>query len=280
MHLTIWVPKCWMDQEVVKKQLITLAVAGTRTALYRAVPPKLDHWRLISAVGGRLREKSGRLREKREEEEKKTKKRRRKPSACSRSRIVVTLACGSLARRRPRIAGAPSAADRRCIVARGSPALVAARTRARRKIEATSGNFTLSFQRPFLDRAEHLTEDVVSVFPVADSLEQYLMFPHLIVLVKVCNFDLYRPVLAVHTGPPGYRCADRPLPRGSVNRLKKKSTVGGRLRKKREEEEEKKKKIRGEERIPRPRAVLARLPSPPAGRPLPRPLFLPREETD
>lgn len=29
--------------------------------------------------------------------------------------------------------------------------------------------------RPFLDHAEHLTEDVVSVFPVADSLEQYVM---------------------------------------------------------------------------------------------------------
>ncbi|THU43751.1 hypothetical protein C4D60_Mb02t00030 [Musa balbisiana] len=29
--------------------------------------------------------------------------------------------------------------------------------------------------RPFLDCAEHLTEDVVSVFPVADSLEQYVM---------------------------------------------------------------------------------------------------------
>ncbi|XP_072998980.1 protein unc-13 homolog isoform X2 [Typha latifolia] len=29
--------------------------------------------------------------------------------------------------------------------------------------------------RPFLDRAQHLTEDVVSVFPAADSLEQYIM---------------------------------------------------------------------------------------------------------
>jgi hypothetical protein len=30
-------------------------------------------------------------------------------------------------------------------------------------------------QRPFLEHAEHLTEDVVSVFPAADSLEQYIM---------------------------------------------------------------------------------------------------------
>ncbi|RWW82891.1 hypothetical protein BHE74_00008614 [Ensete ventricosum] len=86
----------------------------------------------------------------------------------------------------------------------------------------------------------------------------------------VCNFDLYRPVQAVHISPPGYWYADRPLPGSSVKnqslavdfgrrrsistvggRLKKKSTVGGRLR--------------GEERIPRLRAVLARLPSSPAG---------------
>ncbi|RWV92435.1 hypothetical protein GW17_00045194, partial [Ensete ventricosum] len=30
-------------------------VAGTRTARYRAVPPKIDYRRSISAVGGRLR---------------------------------------------------------------------------------------------------------------------------------------------------------------------------------------------------------------------------------
>ncbi|RWV91520.1 hypothetical protein GW17_00046190 [Ensete ventricosum] len=33
---------------------------------------------------------------------------------------------------------------------------------------------------------------------------------------KVCNFDLYCPVRAVHTGPPDYRYADRPLPGGSI----------------------------------------------------------------
>ena len=31
------------------------------------------------------------------------------------------------------------------------------------------------FQKPFLDGAEHLTEDAVTVFPVADSLEQYII---------------------------------------------------------------------------------------------------------
>ncbi|RZR99417.1 hypothetical protein BHM03_00028987 [Ensete ventricosum] len=32
----------------------------------------------------------------------------------------------------------------------------------------------------------------------------------------VCNFDQYCLVRAVHTGPPGYRFADRSLPGGSV----------------------------------------------------------------
>lgn len=30
-------------------------------------------------------------------------------------------------------------------------------------------------QKPFSDGAEHLTEDVASVFPAADSLEQYII---------------------------------------------------------------------------------------------------------
>ncbi|RWW44170.1 hypothetical protein BHE74_00050091, partial [Ensete ventricosum] len=33
---------------------------------------------------------------------------------------------------------------------------------------------------------------------------------------KVCNFDLYRPIRVVHTGPSVYRYADRPLPGGST----------------------------------------------------------------
>ncbi|RWW31148.1 hypothetical protein GW17_00004238 [Ensete ventricosum] len=35
-------------------------------------------------------------------------------------------------------------------------------------------------------------------------------------LHKVCNFDIYRPVWAVHTDPPSCRYADRPLPGGST----------------------------------------------------------------
>lgn len=39
--------------------------------------------------------------------------------------------------------------------------------------------------RPFLDRAEHLTEDTVSVFPAAESFEQYVMM----VIASVCGED-------------------------------------------------------------------------------------------
>ncbi|RRT46561.1 hypothetical protein B296_00054355, partial [Ensete ventricosum] len=52
-------------------------VTGTRTARYRTILPKIDHRQPIEGeidVGDRLREKSGRLREKREEEEEKKKK--------------------------------------------------------------------------------------------------------------------------------------------------------------------------------------------------------------
>lgn len=37
-------------------------------------------------------------------------------------------------------------------------------------------------QRPFLENAEHLTEDTIAVFPAADSLEQYIMQ----VIVSTC----------------------------------------------------------------------------------------------
>lgn len=36
-------------------------------------------------------------------------------------------------------------------------------------------NANVLFQKPFLGVAEHLTEDVISVFPAADNLEQYIM---------------------------------------------------------------------------------------------------------
>lgn len=39
------------------------------------------------------------------------------------------------------------------------------------------------FQKPFLDSAEHLTEDIVAVFPAADSLEQYIIE----IIVQTCE---------------------------------------------------------------------------------------------
>ncbi|RWW65884.1 hypothetical protein BHE74_00026782, partial [Ensete ventricosum] len=86
-------------------------------------------------------------------------------------------------------------------------------------------------------------------------------------MTKVCNFDLYRPVRTVHTGLPDYR-SRRFRQKSTVGgRLREKSTIGDQLRKKKGRRRGKEKKQRrGEERIPRLRAVLARLPSPPAGR--------------
>ncbi|RWW50978.1 hypothetical protein BHE74_00042712, partial [Ensete ventricosum] len=93
-------------------------VAGTRTARYRAVPPKIDCRQSISAVGSRLkgeidhrrsiegeidrrrsieREKGKKKKKRKKKEKKKEKRRKRIPIARTRS---------SLARRhRPRVAG-------------------------------------------------------------------------------------------------------------------------------------------------------------------------------
>ncbi|RWW30044.1 hypothetical protein GW17_00005392, partial [Ensete ventricosum] len=92
-------------------------------------------------------------------------------------------------------------------------------------------------------------------------------------ICKVCNFDLYRPVRAVHTGPPGYRYADRSLPDGFVKN--RPSTVDfGRRRPIKEEidhrqsiEEEKgKKKRKRKKKKEGKKEYLARLSSPPASR--------------
>ncbi|RZS22052.1 hypothetical protein BHM03_00054776, partial [Ensete ventricosum] len=89
---------------------------------------------------------------------------------------------------------------------------------------------------------------------------------------KVCNFDLYRSVWAVHIGPSGYRYTGRPLPGGSVkNRpsavdFDHRRPILKEIDRRRSIEEEKgkkkrkrKKKRREEERIPRQRR-----PRPPA----------------
>ncbi|RWW57107.1 hypothetical protein BHE74_00036128 [Ensete ventricosum] len=63
----------------------------------------------------------------------------------------------------------------------------------------------------------------ISRFDTFYDTKHWLSTRALIVLCdssKVCNFDLYRPVWVVHTGPSGYRYADRPLLGGSIkNRL-------------------------------------------------------------
>ncbi|RZR94754.1 hypothetical protein BHM03_00023532 [Ensete ventricosum] len=100
---------------------------------------------------------------------------------------------------------------------------------------------------------------------------------------KVFHTDLYHPVRAVCTGPPGYLYADRLLPGGTAkNRsstvdFNRRQSIEGEIdrrrsiegekgkKKKKKKRKRRKKRRRGEEeRIPR--AVLARLPSPPVGR--------------
>ncbi|RWW40508.1 hypothetical protein BHE74_00054078, partial [Ensete ventricosum] len=100
---------------------------------------------------------------------------------------------------------------------------------------------------------------------------------------KVCNFDLYRPVLAVHTGPPCCWYADRPLLGGTANN--RPSAVDFDCQQSIEGEIDRWRLIsiidgrrRGKKRRKRkPSAVLARAPLPGEH---PRPLFLPREETE
>ncbi|RWV99824.1 hypothetical protein GW17_00037248 [Ensete ventricosum] len=125
------------------------------------------------------------------------------------------------------------------------------------------------------------------------------------VLIKVCNFDLYRPVRAVHIGPPGYRYTNHPLSgdtiknrplavdfshrwsiEGEIDRRQSISTVGSRLREKltvgdrlREKKGRRGRRRRGkeeEEKKSYPHAVLATRGSPAR----PRAFFLPRKEME
>ncbi|RZS12635.1 hypothetical protein BHM03_00044109 [Ensete ventricosum] len=94
-------------------------VAGMRNARYQAVPPKIDCRRSISAISGRLREKStidDRLREKssvgdrlREKKGRRRKKKRGVPISLRHPCRRAVIACGSPAparRRHPRVTGA------------------------------------------------------------------------------------------------------------------------------------------------------------------------------
>ncbi|RWW00191.1 hypothetical protein GW17_00036861 [Ensete ventricosum] len=47
-----------------------------------------------------------------------------------------------------------------------------------------------------------------------------------LIALKVCNFDLYRPIWAVHTGPPGYQYADHSLPDSTAKIDRRRSIEG------------------------------------------------------
>ncbi|RZS19825.1 hypothetical protein BHM03_00052260 [Ensete ventricosum] len=88
---------------------------------------------------------------------------------------------------------------------------------------------------------------------------------------KDCNFDLYRPIRAVCTGPPGYWYADRPLSGGTAKIDCRRSIEG--------EKGEKKKKKKKRKRGRRKKYLV---PSSPARRrrPRSRAILLPCEETE
>ncbi|RZS17883.1 hypothetical protein BHM03_00050088 [Ensete ventricosum] len=124
-------------------------------------------------------------------------------------------------------------------------------------------------------------EQLVSCSAPANALARLRLFANIvpIALFKVCNLDLYRPVRAVHIGPPRYRYADRPLPGGSVKNRPSTVDFGRRWpilkeidRRRSIEEEKGKKKRKRKKKKKRGRKntslafVLARLPSRPAGR--------------
>ncbi|RWW90221.1 hypothetical protein BHE74_00000621 [Ensete ventricosum] len=81
-------------------------------------------------------------------------------------------------------------------------------------------------------------------------------------LPKECNFDLYCPVRALHTGPPGYRYADRPLPGGTTKIDHRRSIERKEERRKRGKEERgrrgaEEKSTSSPVRRPRPCAITA-----------------------
>ncbi|RWW11466.1 hypothetical protein GW17_00024926 [Ensete ventricosum] len=89
-----------------------------------------------------------------------------------------------------------------------------------------------------------------------------MCFSHFMLLSKDCNFDLYRPVGAVCTGPPGYQYTDRLLPGGTAKIDRRRSIEGEKGKKKKKRKRRKKKKKRREEERstscrPRLRAIAA-----------------------
>ncbi|RRT65672.1 hypothetical protein B296_00017387 [Ensete ventricosum] len=84
--------------------------------------------------------------------------------------------------------------------------------------------------------------------------------------IKECNFDLYRSVWAVRTGPPGYRYADQLLPGGTVKidrwqliegEIDCRRSIEGEKGKKKKKKRKKRKKKKKREVPPGPCAVAA-----------------------
>ncbi|RWW18527.1 hypothetical protein GW17_00017479 [Ensete ventricosum] len=118
-------------------------VIDTRTARYRAVPPKIDHRWSISTVGGRLKKKStvgGRLREKStiggRLRKKKGRRRGKEKKEEEKKEYLARVPSSPVCRHRPRVACASSPPAIAFSPARGD----GASPRTGRKIKATTDN--------------------------------------------------------------------------------------------------------------------------------------------
>ncbi|RWW76250.1 hypothetical protein BHE74_00015669 [Ensete ventricosum] len=87
----------------------------------------------------------------------------------------------------------------------------------------------------------------------------YAPYPYNFVVIKVCNFDLYRSVRAVYIGPPGYQYADRLLSGSTVTIDRRPLILVIRLREKRGRRRRgKEERRREEEKKTFPHAILVR----------------------
>ncbi|RZR83381.1 hypothetical protein BHM03_00009980 [Ensete ventricosum] len=66
------------------------------------------------------------------------------------------------------------------------------------------------------------------------------------VYVKECNFDLYCPVRAIHTGSPGYQYVDRPLSGGTA-KIDRQRSIEGEIDRRRSIEGKEERRRRGKE---------------------------------
>ncbi|RZS17652.1 hypothetical protein BHM03_00049818, partial [Ensete ventricosum] len=176
-------------------------------------PHAIGRFRQKSTVGGRLkgeidcrRSIEGEIDRRRLIEREKGKKKKRKKKKKKRKEEKKNTYCP------------------RAVLAR-APSLLASccRPRVASTLGASLDGFNYIFKISSLmqSKYEYAYCEVILRFAILSCIARYVRIesgdetPSQSHSTKVCNFDVYRPVRAVHTGPPGCRYANRPLP-GSV----------------------------------------------------------------